>query len=486
MEAEWFEHPEWWFNCPPEIDEYLTDKYGRLLEEKHGKSLTAIDKILIYDQLPRHVFRGQDAEQIVTYFLQKALGVSIDYEGIEDDDRFCFAVLPLRHSGIFNNVFKAMRLTWARIQSRDSLILRKFLRAAYMKCPMMPASVGAPVVSFDRSVLFFNPTQKPSVAYNFADLPVREDRKIVVSLSGGVDSMVISWLLVNRYDRSQIVAVHINYGNRASADEEEKFVRWWCGVLGIVCYVRKIHEIQRVMCMKYGLRDTYETYTRNVRYSCYKQFGEGCLVVLGHNRDDVLENIFCNISQKTKYANLDGMTNYSVQDGILFWRPMLHRSKLDICLFAHEFNIPYLPNSTPTWSKRGQIRSNLVPVLNKWDPEFCESLHSLSETMRDLYSMNIEYVEAFLQSGKDMCFPFENLNKTAIFWREVFSRLGIMVSDKSLRNFLERIKRIDESCCQIVLSKMHKVRICAGKNRFIKIEKLNMADDKNKKENEQN
>lgn len=469
METEWFDNPQWWFGCTPDVDQYLSDKYGSLLDQ-NNKSLNPIDQILVYDQLPRHVFRGQSANHIVCYFLQKALNVKIDYESIQDDDRFCFAVLPLRHSGIYNNVYKAMRLTWQRIQIYDSLILRKFLRATYMKCPLMPATLGAPVTGFNRGILFFNPTKDPLPPYNFADLPGNETRKIILSISGGVDSMICSWLFVNRFDRSQIIGLHINYGNRETADEEEKFVKWWCSQLGIVCYVRKIYEIARSPCMRHGLRDVYETYTRNVRYNCYKQFGPDCVVVLGHNKDDVLENIFTNIAQKTKYAYLDGMTTHSVQDGILFWRPLLHRSKLDISLFAHEYNIPYLPNSTPIWSKRGQIRCNLVPVLNKWDSEFCQSLYALSNTMKDLYAMNVEKVEEFIGGGDGMVFPFEKLNVTGIFWREVFTRLDIVVSDKSLKNFLDRIKMTGDSC-QIVLSKSCRVKVCMGKKRSIMIEK---------------
>jgi tRNA(Ile)-lysidine synthetase-like protein len=163
-------------------------------------------------------------------------------------------------------------------------------------------------------------------------------------LSGGVDSIVCCWCLVNTF--KNITALHINYNNRKTSDEEERFVRWWCGKIGIKCYVRKISEIKRDACMKYGLRDVYETYTRNVRYSCYKQFGDS-VIILGHNKDDILENLFTNIANKTKYDNFSSKKNiyFFKQDNINFYRPLLDKTKREIAIYAHENNIPYLPTS---------------------------------------------------------------------------------------------------------------------------------------------
>ena len=459
MEAEWFDHPEWWFGCSQEIDLYLGEKYECLLNAGQHDKLTSIDAIVLYDQLPRHIYRNQNAEHIITYFLQKALAIAINinYDKL-DDDRLCFALLPLRHSGVINNVYKALRIAWTRIKTTDSQILRRFLKATYANCPLQAASIAAPVSNFDRSILFFDPCDKPKHPYNFADLPTYMSKTIVLSISGGVDSMVCSWLICNKYPRDRCVAVHVNYNNRSTSDEEEKFVRHWCAFLGIKCYVRKIHEIQRHPCMQHGLRNTYETYTRNVRYQCYKQFPES-LILLGHNRDDILENIFTNIAQKKKYDNLDGMKAFSEQEGIEFWRPMLHRTKVDICAFAHEFNIPYLPTSTPAWSKRGQIRGSVVPVLRRWDHDFTESLHELSSVVRDLYQMNDAHVDQFFESMQKVDGKVIFSGKytvVPVFWREVFTRLCIHVSDKSMKHFIECLKRNTQQAVMICKScKIH-------------------------------
>lgn len=453
MEAEWFKNPKWWFGCDSSVDMYLTEKYGHLLCEDI-RSYSDIDKILIYDQLPRHMYRNEQAHHVICYYLQKALAVHINYDDLTDE-QLCFALLPLRHSKIPNNCFKVMRIAWERLKNTKSPTMLQFIKACYEKCTLVGAFPTAPCKGFDESVLYFKPSQPPSVPDFFLNMSMIQTRKIILSISGGVDSMVCSWILVNKYAPENIIAVHINYNNRTTSDEEEKFVRYWCGVLQIQCFVRKIHEIQREQCMEHGLRDTYETYTRNVRYHCYKQFGKHSVVVLGHNKDDVVENIFTNIADKTKYDNLDGMSEYSTSDDIVFWRPLLNKSKHDIVSFAHEHHIPYLPNSTPDWSMRGNIRSTVIPCLNKWNKEFVPSLHELSRNMSDLYKIMTIYIDDMIHiksyDENMMVFKIPKVPTSSIFWRCLLAKYNIVPSTKSIKHLCERLENWDKKQKLIVV-----------------------------------
>jgi len=124
--------------------------------------------------------------------------------------------------------------------------------------------------------------------------------------------------------------VMINYTNRASAYDEEAFVTDWVNSMGYPLHVRRIEEINRKPCVETDMRTTYEKYTRRVRFSTYKTIASDALVVMGHNKDDCLENILQNIGNCHKYENLSGMDTLVVQDGISFFRPLLDISKEDI------------------------------------------------------------------------------------------------------------------------------------------------------------
>ena len=410
MNQEWFENPNWWFNATPEIDEYITNKYEHLLCDASIISYNPLNLILIYDQLPRHIFRNQYANHIITFYLNKALEIEIDYEVLTVEE-LCFALLPLRHSNIPDNIYKAIEICWKRLKQTYDMQLVKFLRASYQRCP---------VVSFTKPII-----NNPKV-------------RAVLSLSGGVDSMVCSDLY--KID----AAIHINYNNRPESTKELEFIQKWCDQKNIPLYVRTIHEINREPCMKYGLRSIYESYTRSIRYHCYKQFGPDAIIILGHNKDDILENIFTNIAHKNKYENLDGMTEYSIQDDIRFWRPLLYKTKSDIYDIAKNNNISHLPCSTPEWSQRGQIRNKIVPVLNSWDSRFTDSIYELSKHLRDMHK-HLEYtVDSIIKHSiikvKTIELNLEVEYDTEIFWRCLFKKLNISVSTKSLDNMLTKLK----------------------------------------------
>lgn len=167
------------------------------------------------------------------------------------------------------------------------------------------------------------------------------EEPILVSLSGGVDSMVC--IMALKAWNKQIGAIHINYDNRPECQQEQKLVEDWCSYLDIPCWFRRITEIHRESCMKMGMRDLYESYTKTVRFTTYHQswdaLGETEVpkVILGHHLDDCLENTLTNIISCTKYNDLFGMEYKRFQDGVWMIRPLLSVHKNEILDFAHQF-----------------------------------------------------------------------------------------------------------------------------------------------------
>ncbi len=462
MEAEWFAHPDWWFNCDANIDLYITQKYEHLLDGKDSQD--SLESILRYDQLVRHVFRGQHASHIISFFLRKALEV-FDNMNIHtlNDTRLCFALLPSRHSGDLQRIYGAMHVCWERLQTtqENRSILQRFLKATYDKCPLIGAmeslcphhliedfsDILENSLLFDfhgcsQGTVFSQGSQ--DVSRLLSSIPKIDSNIIIASVSGGPDSMLMLHTLIKIYGPLKIIALHINYANRPSSDKEAAFVETWCRSHNVRFYVRRIHEIKRAPCKQYGLRETYEKYTRNVRYQCYRDFGPSAIIALGHNKDDKLENIFTNIAQGAKYENLDGMQEFNTTDNITFWRPFLELTKNEILRIAKSCNIPYLPCSTPEWSMRGQIRNSVVPCLDQWNPQFVKNLHHLSSTVSDLYSVLndkvADVVKTATREHNKITFALPVLNTTLVFWRTLFESLGLYnISSKSIGNLIFNI-----------------------------------------------
>lgn len=510
---DWFDNPHWWFSKNDEHDLYITQTYGYLLDNPIDDGIDTLSLILIYDQLPRHVFRHQQANQVIDWFLQKALMChscsDVVYIKNLSAIEWTFYMLPLRHTNSCATILSVVKKTWERLfntnNSEDISTYKRYIKASLTRLNTNDQSSLIQTginkhTSYD-NLLDFAPlssiwgrSQENLLEIQPNMNAVNIQKPIIISLSGGVDSMVCSYLFANSktIDKRRLVAVHINYNNRTECDQEVSFLYDWCQYLNIPLFVRKIEEINRASCMKFELRDLYETYTRNVRYGTYKSVVKDVepQVILGHNLDDRFENIMTNIAHKNKYDNLNGMDVISRQDDIAFIRPLLDIPKDNIIKYAQNHNIPYLPNSTPTWSQRGQIRNSIVPILDKWDNNFTKGMFVLSDTLGSLYKVLQTSVKLFINTGitrqddnksifECTLTSIEDLQDNGIFWKELIQSLFKKTpSSKSIENLIfsigkYKLSTLQDDCKTVLIAKdIHLELIKNNKSVLVRLMKI--------------
>jgi tRNA(Ile)-lysidine synthase TilS/MesJ len=205
-------------------------------------------------------------------------------------------------------------------------------------------------------------------------------------------------------------------------------------------YIRKVDEIQRdVKCD----RSFYEKITKEIRFNAYKFLDRP--VVLGHNKDDCLENIFSNIKKCQNYDNLNGMLSISYQKEVTLVRPMLSISKKQIIEIANQCNIPYLEDSTPSWSERGKMRDELIPFLNNFDSRIISGLIKLSthcsKITETYHGILEESTSINLDSDKNIEIYFCKEYCDLEFWKQTFFHckkeydIG-SVTNKSIENLI--------------------------------------------------
>jgi tRNA(Ile)-lysidine synthetase-like protein len=432
--SEWFEEKNriCWFNSNKINDIYLSNKYfnsNNLLDNidiiiyNIDSKESGIGAILLYDQISRHHNRISQidlnyyttiASHISDYILTKNYKLSA-YD-------ICFIYLPYRHLydlNKFNIIIKdIIRLYIASDNNDDKLIYKKFIIASINKMYKYKnkKTIEEFVLSTPSKLIYNNWNIFEKILYNTPsnfnfnielnddiiqsfkkELKYISNENIIVSLSGGVDSN-ISLLLIKYFNinNNNIIAVHINYNNRPECKSELEFVKTYCNLLNVKLIYRTIDEINRPDCHNNGLRDTYETLTRNIRYDMYKQvcniFETKSIVMMGHNKDDCFENILTNINLKKNYNNLIGMNRLSEVDNITFWRPLLDIDKKTIIKYAINAQIPFLEDSTPKWSSRGKIRDTIRPALENYDNNIVSSFFELNTIMRNNNNMIDFYV----------------------------------------------------------------------------------------------
>ena len=242
------------------------------------------------------------------------------------------------------------------------------------------------------------------VMKQFIETNFNNNNIIGVSLSGGIDSMVTTFILKHMEQLgliNKVVAVHIYYGNRPDSMNETNFIKDWCKFYDIPLIVKYIRYMKRDL----GLvdRNFYEEETRKIRFNTYKlanKIFDNKIIgfCLGHHKDDHIENIFMNIMKGRDILDICVMKPISVLDTVMILRPFLSNPKLDIYNFSDKYFIPYTKDTTPSWSCRGVMRQTIFPLLEKQFGNFNVHLNKLGERSNDLHKEKEQQINYFFDS----------------------------------------------------------------------------------------
>ena len=268
--------------------------------------------------------------------------------------------------------------------------------------------------------------------YNF------KNKTIIISLSGGVDSMVlvsILWKLSKKKDFN-IVAATLDYSLRKESKYEANFTKKFCEKYGIKFNLKTITEFSR----KTGnnSRNEFEDHSKFVRYDLYREliktFNSNGIYV-AHHYDDITENVFTNIMKGGNILDLSVMHENNIVNEVNIFRPFLNFPKRIIYDFAHKYNIPYFKDTTPTWSKRGLMRNKLFVLLdNMFGFNFRKNLNDLGERSYEIgnlikTSILKPYLDTVIISKYGACLKI--IDNSEIFWRLILVELFHKMSTNS-------------------------------------------------------
>lgn len=475
----WFNNPRVWFEATLEDDDMIRDRYNNMLCEANELDLqpilnesnhnTLLGLTVLFDQISRHIFRSNPDN--IKPFHRKALQIA-EHMLDHDLDLLCtpeqraFVLLPLRHT--FEILYLERVIKRIKSYEPDHPSYARFLKATLYSYSTLLVPTIQPTeqdVAVSEESIFQildvksvrNLTVKKEISTGeaiykaFSDSMKKIPRfgKIIVSLSGGVDSMVVLHNLVQlsqNHTKFIVIAVHINYNNRNTCQTEVNFLARWCGLLQVPLYVRHIWELKRDRSHN---RDLYEKVTRRFRFDMYRRFE--CPVVLGHNQDDAVENIFANVRKARSLNNLKGMTEIGAEEGVSIIRPMLDIPKSEIYDFADRYLIPHLEDSTPKWSDRGKMRDHLIPSLNSFDPNIIHGLLGLADYYQEIFQILDQGVIVRFYSQVDVTQKFiplkssdPEVNFGFVFWKAIIIKFfkdlnQIPPSNKSISSMIDRI-----------------------------------------------
>jgi tRNA(Ile)-lysidine synthetase-like protein len=441
------------------IDEYYTEK---IFSCENPKSM--IGYIIYFDQLLRHFQRHLQrtlkndliTDEIIEknrFILTKYINENIDFSTFNEEECM-FALFPFKHTFEYDFVLD-MIIDWTMGDISSFPRLSKFFNDTYKKEYTYQTVKECIDIIEPLSSLSFDPL-KVCDFYAFPPKDIKyekelellketigDNKKVCVSLSGGVDSMTMLFLL-SKLD-VEVIACHLIYGNREESVLEFDIIRQFCTFLKIPLYYYKIEYLKRATIE----REFYEEMTRNIRFFMYRMMQ--CPILLGHIQEDVIENVWTNFARGQHIFDLKKMDTHVIQDNIQLIRPFLSVEKKRMFDLAHQYNIPYLKNTTPSWCNRGKFRERFyeethIQYGKQVDKKILEVATTLKQTNKLLNNLLYKPILTSLHDNKvDVTRAIEaelDVNGWSYIFTEICHTLGMnKPSIHAIQQFVQRISK---------------------------------------------
>lgn len=198
---------------------------------------------------------------------------------------------------------------------------------------------------------------------NLGKLLPLQNEKILIAVSGGVDSMVLLHLFTNT--DKQIGVAHCNFQLREQANQEEALVKSTCEKLNINSHSKKF-ETEK-LANKEGI--SIQMAARKLRYQWFQELCdlEGYTkIATAHHVNDNLETTILHL---VKGTGIRGLTGIPEKNKTII-RPVLHFTKNELVSFAKQNNIPFLEDASNAKNdyERNFIRNQVIPALIEINP----------------------------------------------------------------------------------------------------------------------
>lgn len=225
------------------------------------------------------------------------------------------------------------------------------------------------------------------------NLPFLKESKLLIAISGGLDSVVLTYLC--KATKLNITLAHCNFNLRdAESDGDEKFTSDLAEVLDLEVF------IQHFNTTNYAEENKLSTQmaARELRYNWFQELAEQLsfdYILTAHHADDNLETFLINLTRGT---GLDGLTGIpETNENIV--RPLLKFSRETIELYAKKQNIKWREDSSNASTKylRNQLRHDVIPKLKEVNSNVLQNFNNTLQHLNDTSDIVSESVKAVLK-----------------------------------------------------------------------------------------
>ena len=203
------------------------------------------------------------------------------------------------------------------------------------------------------------------------------DARVLLAVSGGVDSMTMADLFQHSALRLPLAVAHVNFQLRgADSDSDEALVRHWCERCGIPFFVKRVETGKHAS----GRGVSVEMAARELRYEWFAQLcrEQGFThLAVAHNLDDSAETLLLHLLRGTGLRGLAGIRDnvpLSSAEDVRLIRPLLGFTRHEIESYAVRAGVEFHVDATnaDTTIPRNRIRNEVFPQLAAINPSFLQ------------------------------------------------------------------------------------------------------------------
>lgn len=202
---------------------------------------------------------------------------------------------------------------------------------------------------------------------------IKQNDRLIVALSGGVDSVVLLNLLVKlSYSmKFKLAAAHVEHGISKNASQWTRFCCDLCYTFGVPITVAhlNIHKTPGV---------SLEAAAREARYNVFSHL-KADYVVLAHHQDDQAETLFLQLLRGAGVKGLAAMPVIRKQASATapqILRPLLSASRSEIERYASENKLNWIidESNDNIAFNRNYLRHEIFPLLKERYPSYKKTL----------------------------------------------------------------------------------------------------------------
>ena len=223
----------------------------------------------------------------------------------------------------------------------------------------------------------------------FTNYPFLKDKKILIAVSGGLDSMTLAYL--THQLQLDIALAHCNFKLRGDeSDADELFVNNYATKNNIPFFVTHFDTTQVAEKNKISIQMA----ARDLRYEWFNKIlnkHHYNYILTAHHLDDMFETFLINLTRGT---GLDGFVGIpQINENIV--RPLLKFTREEINLYAQKEKIEWREDQSNLTVKyhRNKIRHKVVPVLKEINPSLLNSFQNTLNHLKNSQEILLNHIE---------------------------------------------------------------------------------------------